>query len=135
MLRSGFFPDSKAVSVRILFNSGPLTCLYRTNYFENKTTSIFVLQESINNDSQLPGGPQQKLFRSCSKMFPSVFFSLKLIPGTSFLAERSKESQTAVFHSLFIDDNRSTILNSCVVLFLYCANQVDGRENKQMRTT
>ena len=69
-----FFPDSKAVSVRILFNSGPLTCLLRTNYFENKTTSIFVLQESINNDSQLPGGPQQKLFRSCSKMFPSVFF-------------------------------------------------------------
>ena len=47
-------------------------------------------------------GPQQKLFRSCSKIYPSGSFFLNLIPGTLFLVERSKEYQTAVFQSVYL---------------------------------
>lgn len=47
-------------------------------------------------------GPQQKLFRSCSKIYPSGSFFLNLIPVTLFLAERSKEYQTAVFQSVYL---------------------------------
>ena len=112
----------------------PLTRQLRTNYFENKT-SIFTLQESINNDSSLAGGPPTK---TVSVMFQDLsiwFFFLKFNPGNIISCWAIKRiPNCSVSVCIFIDDNSSTILNSCVVVFRRRANQMDGWVNKQIRT-